>query len=202
MLKIRLQRTGRINDPSFRIIVVEHTESTKTGNFVERVGTYNPKTKEKNLIAERIVYWISKGAKASATVHNMLVSAGIVKGKKIIGVYPPKQPIQPYFKSGGSESHRRHVIKTITTSYTLDPLDDILLVNAASGNITVTIYSTAGNEGNTHFIKRVDTSSNTVSFSMTGSDTLDAQTLYQLVNYGSGAEIFGDGSSSWFFKHL
>lgn len=91
MLKIRLQRTGRTNDPSFRIVVVEHTESTKTGNIVERVGTYNPKSKEKNLIAERILYWLSKGAKASGTVHNMLVSAGIVKGKKI-NVLPQKSP--------------------------------------------------------------------------------------------------------------
>ena len=91
MLKIRLQRTGRINDPSFRIIVVEHTESTKTGNFVERVGTYNPKTKEKNLIADRILYWLSKGAKASGTVHNMLITAGIIQGKKV-NVLPQKSP--------------------------------------------------------------------------------------------------------------
>ena len=91
MLKIRLQRTGGTNDPSFRIVVVEHTESTKTGNIVERVGTYNPKTKEKNIIAERILYWLSKGAKASGTVHNMLVTAGIVKGKKV-NVLPQKSP--------------------------------------------------------------------------------------------------------------
>jgi len=91
MLKIRLQRTGRTNDPSFRIVVVEHTESTKTGKFVERVGTYNPKTKEKNLVAERITYWLSVGAKASGTVHNMLVTAGVIQGKKV-NVLPQKSP--------------------------------------------------------------------------------------------------------------
>jgi small subunit ribosomal protein S16 len=89
MLKIRLQRTGRTNDPSFRIVVVEHTESTKSGNFIERVGTYNPKTKQKNLIADRIKYWLSVGAKASGTVHNMLVSAGIISGEKV-NVLPKK----------------------------------------------------------------------------------------------------------------
>src|SRR6185295_4968086 len=83
MLKIRMQRTGRINMPSFRIIVTEHTESPKTGNFVEKVGTYNPKTKERNLNADRIKYWLSVGAKASDTMHNMLVTAGVVEGKKI-----------------------------------------------------------------------------------------------------------------------
>lgn len=91
MLKIRLQRTGRTNDPSYRIVVVEHTESPKTGKVVEQVGTYNPKTKAKNLLADRIKYWLSVGAKASGTMHNMLVSAGIVEGKKV-NVLPKKSP--------------------------------------------------------------------------------------------------------------
>ena len=89
MLKIRLQRTGRRNDPSFRIIVVEHSAAAKAGTFVERVGTYNPRTKERKLAADRIMYWLSKGAQASATMHNMLISAGVIKGKKI-NVLPKK----------------------------------------------------------------------------------------------------------------
>ncbi len=83
MLKIRMQRIGRINSPSFRIVVVEHTASPKAGKFVEKVGTYNPKSKERNLNAERIKYWMSVGAKPSDTVHNMLVSLGILNAKKI-----------------------------------------------------------------------------------------------------------------------
>jgi small subunit ribosomal protein S16 len=89
MLKIRMQRTGRINQPSFRIVVTEHTASPKAGKYVERVGFYNPRSKEKNLMEERIKYWMSVGAQPSGTVHNMLVSAGIVKGKKI-NVLPKK----------------------------------------------------------------------------------------------------------------
>lgn len=80
-----------MNDPSFRVVVVEHTEAAKTRNFVEEVGTYNPKTKVKNLVADRIKYWLSVGAQASGTVHNMLVSAGIISGKKI-NVLPRKSP--------------------------------------------------------------------------------------------------------------
>lgn len=83
MLMIRMQRTGRANMPTFRIVVTEKTESPKTGNVVEKVGTYNPKTKERNIDAERITYWMSVGAKPSATVHNMLVSLGILDAKKI-----------------------------------------------------------------------------------------------------------------------
>ncbi len=83
MLKIRMQRIGKINQPSFRIVVVEHTESPKTGNLVDKVGTYNPKTKERTLDEAKVKYWISVGAKPSATVHNMLISLGVIEGKKI-----------------------------------------------------------------------------------------------------------------------
>ena len=83
MLKIRLQRVGKINSPSYRIIVAEHTRGPKTGNFVEKLGTYNPKTKFRTLNEERVKYWISVGAQASDTMHNMLIKAGVIQGKKI-----------------------------------------------------------------------------------------------------------------------
>ena len=83
MLRIRLQRIGRINLPSYRIIVVEHTEGPKTGKFTEIVGSYNPRSKERKIYDERVKYWMSVGAKPSDTVHNMLVSAGVLTGKKI-----------------------------------------------------------------------------------------------------------------------
>ena len=89
MLKIRLQRTGRINQPSYRIIVTEHARAAKTGKIVELLGTYNPKTKARTLNEERVKYWLSVGAKASGTMHNMLVTLGIVSGKKI-NVLPKK----------------------------------------------------------------------------------------------------------------
>lgn len=89
MLKIRLQRIGRINSPSYRIIVTEHTRGPKTGNFVEKLGSYNPKTKERTLNADRIKYWISVGAQPSDTMHNMLVTEGVITGKKI-NVLPKK----------------------------------------------------------------------------------------------------------------
>lgn len=89
MLKIRLQRTGRTNDPSYRVVVTEHTNGPKSGRAVEKLGSYNPKSKERVLDADRIKYWLSKGAQASGTVHNMLINAGIISGKKV-NVLPKK----------------------------------------------------------------------------------------------------------------
>lgn len=94
MLKIRMQRTGRTNDPSFRVVVAEHTSSPKTGKFVEKVGTYNPKSKQRSLNAERIKYWLSVGAKASPTIHNMLISQGVIEGKKINILPKYKEPTE------------------------------------------------------------------------------------------------------------
>jgi small subunit ribosomal protein S16 len=91
MLKIRLQRIGRKNDPSFRAVLTDSKNSTKSGRFLEILGTYNPKAGEKILKTDRIKYWISKGAKPSDTMHNFLVHEKITEGKKI-NVLPKKKP--------------------------------------------------------------------------------------------------------------
>jgi small subunit ribosomal protein S16 len=91
MLMIRLQRVGRINDPSYRLVVVERARAAKAGKYVEKVGSYNPKSKKRVLETDRIKYWMSVGAKPTGTVHNMLISAGILTGKKI-NVLPQKSP--------------------------------------------------------------------------------------------------------------
>ena len=61
MLKIRLQKIGKKNAPSYRVVLVEHTTSPQ-GKFIELLGTYNPRLKTKNFKKERIEYWLSKGA--------------------------------------------------------------------------------------------------------------------------------------------
>jgi len=82
MLRIRLKRIGRRNDPSFRVVVVDSKRGPKSGYFVEQLGFYNPNTKEKVFNGERILHWIGVGAQVSGTVHNMLVGAGVIDGKK------------------------------------------------------------------------------------------------------------------------
>ena len=93
MLKIRLQRVGRVNDPSFRVVVTESTNATRSGRFLEIVGNYDIKKGGVEFNAERIKYWLSKGAQATGTVHNFLISQKIITGKKI-NVLPKKRPIK------------------------------------------------------------------------------------------------------------
>jgi len=83
MLMIRLQRIGRKNDPSFRIIVTDKRESTTSTRFADIVGTYQPKAGTIEIDAEKVTKWLKNGAKASPTVHNMLVTKKIIDAKKI-----------------------------------------------------------------------------------------------------------------------
>ncbi|MES2315568.1 MAG: 30S ribosomal protein S16 [Patescibacteria group bacterium] len=91
MLKIRLQRIGRKNDPSFRAVLTDSKNSTKSGRFLEILGTYNPKAGEAKFETERMKHWISKGAQLSPTMHNFLVLQKAIEGKKI-NVLPKKKP--------------------------------------------------------------------------------------------------------------
>ncbi|MDZ4226409.1 MAG: 30S ribosomal protein S16 [Patescibacteria group bacterium] len=83
MLTIRLQRVGRKNDPSFRVILVESKRAAKTGNFQELLGSYDPRSDRIDLKAERIKHWIGMGATVSDTMHNLLISEKVIEGKKI-----------------------------------------------------------------------------------------------------------------------
>jgi small subunit ribosomal protein S16 len=93
MLKIRLQRIGRKNDAHFRMIVTPSTYKPKTHKYLEVLGTYNVKAGTSELNGERIKHWISQGAQVSETAHNMLVTKGIVEGKKK-NVLPKKSPVK------------------------------------------------------------------------------------------------------------
>ncbi len=83
MLKIRLQRVGKKGEPRFRVVLTPHQSSTKSGKFIEVLGWRDPRAHTHALKKERILYWISKGAKPSDTMHNLLVKEGIISGVKV-----------------------------------------------------------------------------------------------------------------------
>lgn len=91
MLRIRLQRVGRKHEPTFRLVLTESTNSTKSGRFLEILGSYDPRTDKPQFNADKIKEWISKGARVTDTVHNLLINQKIISGKKI-NVLPRKSP--------------------------------------------------------------------------------------------------------------
>ncbi|MFH1473097.1 MAG: 30S ribosomal protein S16 [bacterium] len=91
MLKIRLQRVGRKHEPSFRLVLTDSKNSTKSGKFNEILGSYDPRKSIDSFNTDRIKHWLSKGAQATGTVHNLLITHKIIEGKKR-NVLPKKSP--------------------------------------------------------------------------------------------------------------
>lgn len=78
MLRIRFSRIGKKGQPSFRLVVAEHTAPIK-GKHVEIVGTYLAAQKPKKLMVkkDRVEYWISKGAQPTDSVASLLKREGL-----------------------------------------------------------------------------------------------------------------------------
>ncbi len=92
MLMMRLQRVGRKNDPSFRIVVTDKRNGPKSSKHIDQVGSYHPKTKHFIIDAEKVTKWLSQGVQPSPTLHNLLISKKIIEGKKV-NVLSKKSPI-------------------------------------------------------------------------------------------------------------
>ncbi|MEZ4104235.1 MAG: 30S ribosomal protein S16 [Candidatus Paceibacterota bacterium] len=92
MLMMRLQRVGRKNDPSYRIVVVDKRTGPKSNKHVDHLGSYNPKLNHVQLDKDKAKDWLSKGVQPSDTMYNILVSQKVIDGKKK-NVLPKKSPI-------------------------------------------------------------------------------------------------------------
>ncbi len=71
-----MKRVGAKNAPFFRIVVADG-RSPRDGRFIEELGTYQPRRKDRNftLDVERVTYWLSKGAQPSETVASFIKKA-------------------------------------------------------------------------------------------------------------------------------
>ena len=79
MLKIRLSRTGKKKQPSYRIVVAD-VNSKRDGRIVERIGYYNPLMDpvEYRIDEGRALHWLSVGAQPTDAVNRLLVKQGTV----------------------------------------------------------------------------------------------------------------------------
>ncbi len=86
MVKIRLRRTGKTKQPSYRLVVAD-SRAPRDGKFIEIIGHYNPIRQPKVLEveAERARYWIGVGAQPSDTVATLLQKVNVLdaQGKLI-----------------------------------------------------------------------------------------------------------------------
>jgi len=79
-VRLRLKRTGRRNRPFYRIAAFDGA-TRRDGSPVEDLGWYDPLVQDPakgiRLNEDRARYWVSVGAKPSATVRSILARHGI-----------------------------------------------------------------------------------------------------------------------------
>ena len=78
-VKIRLARHGAKKAPFYRIVVAD-ARSPRDGAFIDRVGTYNPRTQpsEINVDTEKAQQWLAKGAQPTDQVRKLLTISGVL----------------------------------------------------------------------------------------------------------------------------
>jgi len=82
MLAIKLRPIGKKKQISYRIVVGEK-RSKLDGKSLEDIGWYNPHTDKFLIKKDRVEHWIKSGAIPTDSVHNILIKAKALEGKKI-----------------------------------------------------------------------------------------------------------------------
>lgn len=71
MLKIRLMRTGKKNQPSFRVVVAP-AKSKRNGQYVASLGFYQPLKKVFKINLAQYEKWLKLGAQPTETVLKLI----------------------------------------------------------------------------------------------------------------------------------
>lgn len=80
---MRLVRMGDKKSPVYRIVVVDARKAA-TGEYIEKIGFYDPKSTPVTLTVdvEKAKNWLSKGVQPTETVKSLLVKAGALEQSK------------------------------------------------------------------------------------------------------------------------
>ncbi|MFZ2049219.1 MAG: 30S ribosomal protein S16 [Minisyncoccia bacterium] len=99
---MRLQRVGRKHEPSFRLVLTDSKNSTKSGKFKEILGSYDPRKSVDLLKTDRIKHWLEKGIAVTGSVHNLLVNHKVLSTKKV-NVLPKRTYTAPVVEEKAPE---------------------------------------------------------------------------------------------------
>ena len=85
--KMRLAREGSKKRPFYRIVIADE-RAPRDGNFIEKIGNFNPMVpkdhKERVVISkERAEHWLKVGAQPTDRVQRILAELGMMDAPKI-----------------------------------------------------------------------------------------------------------------------
>ena len=89
MVKMRLVRMGDKKSPVYRIVVVDARKAA-TGEYIEKIGFYDPKSEPVTLTVdvEKAKEWLAKGVQPTETVRSLLIRSGAME--KLTKLSPSK----------------------------------------------------------------------------------------------------------------
>ena len=84
-VRLRLARHGRKARPYYYIVATDG-RSPRDGNFIERIGSYNPMTNPATieLDFDKALTWVNNGAQPSDTVRRILSYKGVMMKKHLL----------------------------------------------------------------------------------------------------------------------
>ena len=113
----------------------------------------------------------------------------------VFGTYPAGKAV--YLAGSGNLSHRTIPYTTITGDTTVTASNEVVFVNASSGEVDVTLYAASSNGGRKLIIKKTDSSSNAVIILRAASETIDGATSITLYHQNESVTLVSD-NSNWF----
>jgi small subunit ribosomal protein S16 len=90
------------------MVIIDSKRGVKSANYIEMVGSYNPRQKSVDVKADRVKHWIAMGAKPTDTVHNILINQKVIEGKKV----NPLGKKTPIIKEKAEEETKSEEAKT------------------------------------------------------------------------------------------
>ena len=90
-------------------------------------------------------------------------------------------------------------VRVVTTTYSMDPLDDLVLANAAGGAFTVTLPPIVNAQRKPYYVKRINayTGANDVTVDGFGSETIDGSATFVLLARYESISVLHDGTQWW-----
>lgn len=79
-VKMRLTRMGDKKSPFYRIVVVD-SRKARDGEYIEKVGHYNPTMQPEEIVIDeaKAKDWLAKGVQPTDTVKTLLIRQGIME---------------------------------------------------------------------------------------------------------------------------
>ena len=86
MVKIRLLRTGKTKQPTYRVVVAD-SRSPRDGKHIEILGYYNPRTQPYtvHIDKEKAKEWLKNGAQPTSTARALLEKVGVLHKRPFTG---------------------------------------------------------------------------------------------------------------------